>query len=148
MAEDSRDQIEREHTILTAYQDFRGALKESEVLALDVLQKAEAKLTEAKGELDKAMQTLETSKGEDRAKLDKLELARDEQLRNVQDEEKRYQIAKDLAELRAKLGAGGLRRVNDRYTWRKTAEGTAEHYYLELEAHARRRYDAGVGRSC
>jgi hypothetical protein len=98
VAEDSRDQIEREHTILTAYQDFRGALKESEVLALDVLQKAEAKLAEAKGELDKAMQTLETSKGEDRAKLAKLELARDEQLRNVQEEEKRYQIAKDLAD--------------------------------------------------
>ena len=26
----------------------------------------------------------------------------------------------------------------DRFTWRQTAEGTAEHYYLELEAHARR----------
>jgi hypothetical protein len=98
VAEDSRDQIQREHLILTAYQDFRGALKESEVLALDVLQKAEAKLGEAKGELDKAMQALETSKGEDRAKLAKLELARDEQLRNVQDEEKRYQIAKDLSD--------------------------------------------------
>ena len=32
----------------------------------------------------------------------------------------------------------------DRFTWRRTAEGTAEHYYLELEAHARRQYDAGV----
>ncbi len=27
----------------------------------------------------------------------------------------------------------------DRFTWRKTAEGTAEQYYLELEAHAKRR---------
>ena len=44
---------------------------------------------------------------------------------------------------RAQMGEGGLRRVLDRYTWRRTAEGTAEHYYLELEAHARRRYDAG-----
>ncbi|MET1002445.1 MAG: glycosyltransferase family 4 protein [Acidimicrobiia bacterium] len=47
---------------------------------------------------------------------------------------------------RAQMGEGGLRRVLDRYTWRRTAEGTAEHYYLELEAHAQRRYDAGVGR--
>ena len=39
---------------------------------------------------------------------------------------------------------GGRRRVLDRFTWRKTAEGTAEHYYLELEAHARRQFDAGV----
>ena len=46
---------------------------------------------------------------------------------------------------RHRLGEGGRRRVLDRFTWRKTAEGTAEHYYLELEAHARRRYDAGVG---
>ena len=47
---------------------------------------------------------------------------------------------------RAQMGEGGLRRVLDRYTWRRTAEGTAEHYYLELEAHAQRRYDAGIGR--
>src|SRR5205085_9671536 len=37
--------------------------------------------------------------------------------------------------LKARLGAGGRRRVLDRFTWRRTAEGTAEHYYLELEAH-------------
>ena len=47
------------------------------------------------------------------------------------------------AELRARLGEGGLHRVLDRFTWRRTAEGTAEHYYLELEAHARRRRDSG-----
>jgi glycosyltransferase involved in cell wall biosynthesis len=48
------------------------------------------------------------------------------------------------AELRAKLSAGGRARVLDRFTWRRTAEGTAEHYYLELEAHAKRRHDAGL----
>ena len=37
VAEDSKDQINREHVILESYQDFRGALKESEVLALEVL---------------------------------------------------------------------------------------------------------------
>jgi len=47
------------------------------------------------------------------------------------------------SEQRARLGEGGRRRVLDRFTWRKTAEGSAEHYYLELEAHARRRFDAG-----
>jgi hypothetical protein len=44
-------------------------------------------------------------------------------------------------ELRARLAAGGRSRVLDRFTWRRTAEGTAEHYYLELEAHAKRRLD-------
>jgi glycosyltransferase involved in cell wall biosynthesis len=47
-------------------------------------------------------------------------------------------------EQRARLGEGGRRRVLDRFTWRKTAEGSAEQYYLELEAHARRRYDLRV----
>ena len=48
-------------------------------------------------------------------------------------------------ELRARLGERGRRRVLDRFTWRKTAEGTAEQYYLELEAHAKRRRDSGFG---
>jgi glycosyltransferase involved in cell wall biosynthesis len=46
-------------------------------------------------------------------------------------------------ELRARLGEGGRRRVLDRFTWRRTAEGTAEQYYLELEAHERRMRDSG-----
>src|SRR5947209_6259792 len=44
-------------------------------------------------------------------------------------------------ELKARLGAAGRRRVLDRFTWRRTAEGTAEHYYLELDAHEKRRRD-------
>ena len=57
-----------------------------------------------------------------------------------------HQIVETLnnPEQRARLGEGGRRRVLDRFTWRKTAEGSAEQYYLELEAHARRRFDAGI----
>ena len=90
VADDSRDQIQREHVISNAYQDFRGALKEAEVLALDVLKKGEAKLTAAKGELDQAMNVVEEHKDDDRPNLARLELARDEKLRKVQEEEKRY----------------------------------------------------------
>jgi glycosyltransferase involved in cell wall biosynthesis len=50
--------------------------------------------------------------------------------------------ALDDPALRARLGEGGRRRVLDRFTWRRTAEGTAEHYYLEIEAQARRLHDA------
>ncbi|MGQ0825244.1 MAG: glycosyltransferase family 4 protein [Actinomycetota bacterium] len=50
----------------------------------------------------------------------------------------------DDADRRQKVGLAGRARVLDRFTWRRTAEGTAEHYYLELEAHARRRRDAGL----
>jgi glycosyltransferase involved in cell wall biosynthesis len=48
----------------------------------------------------------------------------------------------DHPELRDRLGEGGRNRVLDRFTWRRTAEGTAEHYYLELEANYRRHHDA------
>ncbi len=94
----TNDQIQRETKILDAYQDFRGALKESEVLALEVLKKAEAKLQAAKDEVNAAMQQVEDYTGEDLAARAKLELARDEKVRSLQHEEKRYQIAKDLAD--------------------------------------------------
>jgi hypothetical protein len=98
VARDSHDQIQREHLILNAYHDFRGAMKESEVLALEVLKKAEAKLKEAQGKLEAALKTVEAYKGQEPAERAKLELARDERLRDVQNEEKRYQIAKDLSD--------------------------------------------------
>jgi hypothetical protein len=94
----TNDQIQRETKILDAYQDFRGALKESEVLALEVLKKAEVKLQTAKDEVNAAMQQVEAYTGEDLAARAKLELARDEKVRSLQHEEKRYQIAKDLAD--------------------------------------------------
>ncbi len=98
VADDSQDQIEREHVILNAYQDFRGALKESEVLALEVLEKAESQLDAAKTGLASAMQAVENYTGEDPAERAKLELARDEQMRFVQYHDRRYQIAKDLSD--------------------------------------------------
>ena len=94
----TKDQIEREGKILDAYQDFRGALKQAEVLAFEVLKEANGKLDAAKGALAKVADTLSQYKGEDPAERAKLELARDEKLRGVQDEDKRYQIAKDLSD--------------------------------------------------
>lgn len=98
VAGDSKDQIEREHIILTSYQDFRGALKESEVLALDILKTADNRLETAKNNLNDASQAVQAFSGEDRAELAKHELVRDERLRALQDEERRYQIAKDLSD--------------------------------------------------
>ncbi len=98
VARDSNDQIQREHLILEAYRDFRGAMKHSEVLALEVFKLAEEKLEEAKTLLNGAMEVLEKAADADPAERAKLELARDEQLRRLQHEEQRYQIAKDLAD--------------------------------------------------
>jgi hypothetical protein len=98
VAKDSKDQIAREQLILNSYQDFRGALKEAEVLAFEILKKAEGTLAAKKTELEKAMQALEHATGDDVAARARLELARDERMRDVQNEEKRYQIAKDLSD--------------------------------------------------
>lgn len=98
VAADSKDQIQREHLILTAYQDFRGALKESEVLALEVLKIAEDKLDAAKAELQASMDVLGEFKGDDAADRARLELTRDERMRDVQTADKRYQISKDLSD--------------------------------------------------
>ncbi len=46
------------------------------------------------------------------------------------------------SELRAKMGEAGRNRVLDRFTWERCAQGTVEHYYLELEAHQKRLIDA------
>jgi hypothetical protein len=98
VAKDSKDQIEREQVILQAYLDFRGALKESEVLALEVLKTAEKELKTRKADLDKAMKAVEKAGSKDLVARAKLELARDEELRQVQHAEDRYQICKDLSD--------------------------------------------------
>lgn len=94
----TKDQIQREARILEAYRDYRGALKQSEVLALQVLKSAEAKLDAAKAGLKTASDAVANFAGTEPAERANLELTRDEHLRRVQDEEKRYQIAKDLAD--------------------------------------------------
>lgn len=94
----TNDQIQRENRILEAYQDFRGALKESEVLALEVLNTAEARLQAAKDALAESMAAVEAFSGDDAAARARLEMARDEKVRALQNEERRYQVAKDLSD--------------------------------------------------
>ena len=98
VAVDSRDQIEREGVILEAYQDFRGAIKQSEIYALDVLKQTEAIWNTAKGALKQANDTVAAFEGEDMASRAKLELARDERMRELQYGEDRYQVAKDISD--------------------------------------------------
>ena len=98
VAADSKEQIEREQVILNAYQDFRGALKSSEVLSFEILQKAEAHWEEAKAALATANEAVSAYTGDDLAERATLELARDEKVRELQQDEDRYQIAKDLAD--------------------------------------------------
>ena len=72
-------------------------MKQSEVLALEVLKTAESKLDGAKSVLAAAVEKVTGFAGEDAAERAGLELDRDEALRDLQREEKRYQVAKDLS---------------------------------------------------
>ncbi|QQR36098.1 cell surface protein [Devosia oryziradicis] len=98
VTQDTKDQIDREHTILEAYRDFRGALKQAEVMALEVLATAEKRLEEKKNILQAASTAVAGYAGSVPADRARLEMDRDEKLREMQNEEKRYQIAKDLSD--------------------------------------------------
>lgn len=95
---DTQDQVAREQLILESYRDFRGALKQAEILSFEVLQKAEAELNAFKAKVGERMAEVDAYEGDDLAEKSRLELSRDEAVRNLQDGEKRYQIAKDLSD--------------------------------------------------
>jgi hypothetical protein len=98
VTKETKNQIEREATILEAYRDYRGALKQAEVMALEVLGKANERLDGARAALGAASAQVSEFAGTEPAARARLELQRDEQLRLTQDEDKRYQIAKDLSD--------------------------------------------------
>lgn len=98
VTKETKNQINREAIILDAYRDYRGALKHAEVMALEVLKTAEQKLDAARASLGASAEKVAGFAGTEPAERAKLELARDEELRRTQDEEKRYQISKDLSD--------------------------------------------------
>jgi hypothetical protein len=98
VSKETKNQIDREHTILEAYMDFRGALKQAEVMALEVLDVAGKQLEARKADLQGAADALSAFKEGTPADRARLEMTRDEKLRDLQNEERRYQIAKDLSD--------------------------------------------------
>jgi hypothetical protein len=98
VSKETKNQIDREHTILEAYRDFRGALKQAEVMALELLDVATGHLDGKKAELKAAGDALTAFTEGTPADRARLEMTRDEKLRDLQNEERRYQIAKDLSD--------------------------------------------------
>lgn len=98
VSKDTREQLENEDAIMNAYIDFRFALKEAEILSQGVLAK-QTKLRETvQGEFNLAAQTVDSYEGQDAAQKSRLELERDEKRREFEDEDKRYQLIKDVTE--------------------------------------------------
>ncbi|GKX56698.1 merozoite surface protein 3b [Leminorella grimontii] len=98
VAKAASEQINREQTILDAYQDYRFGLKQAEIDAQELLKLAEQSLEACKQRLKDAHEAREQATTTDSAELGRLELVRDEALRQMQEEDERYQIVKDLAD--------------------------------------------------
>ncbi|MDU9389666.1 merozoite surface protein 3b [Pseudomonas sp. zfem002] len=94
----ANEQIARENTILESYMDFRLAMKTAEVSAQEVLAVAGETLAGRSRELDEANQAVTAGDALAAAERAALELKRDMAVRELQNEDKRYQIVKDIAD--------------------------------------------------
>lgn len=98
VAKDTKEQLSREDAIMDAYIDFRFALKQAEVLAGELFDKQIPVLEQAKGALADAQKTVEAYAGTDQTAKSKLELARDEARESMEDEDRSFQLLKDISE--------------------------------------------------
>ncbi|MEO3728031.1 merozoite surface protein 3b [Pseudomonas syringae] len=94
----ANDQIARESVVLEAYMDFRMAMKAAEVDAQQVLAVAGKALEQRTQALNDASALVSAAETSEPARRASLELQRDEAVRALQDEDKRYQIVKDIAD--------------------------------------------------
>lgn len=97
VAKDTLKQLQLETQILDAYQDYRLAMKQAEVDAASVKKTAEAVLASKREALTAAVTALEATNIDPTERV-RLEFARDEAQRNLQDEDKRFQIITDIAD--------------------------------------------------
>ncbi|OYU09260.1 MAG: merozoite surface protein 3b [Pseudomonas sp. PGPPP1] len=94
----ANDQIARESVILESYMDFRMAMKAAEVDAQHVLSVAAQALEQRTLALNDANAEVTAADQLEPAQRSAQELRRDEAVRALQDEDKRYQIVKDIAD--------------------------------------------------
>ena len=97
VSKETGNQVERERIILNAYQDFRFGLKQAQITAEELVNMATARLEDCKNKLSLAIADVDNFNSDDHVARARLELIRDEALRNVQQEDSRYQIILDLA---------------------------------------------------
>jgi hypothetical protein len=94
---ETKNQLDREQTIMDAYIDFRFALKEAEVLSRELLETEIPVLEKAKQALADAQKAVDEFEG-DESQRSRLELMRDEARNAFQKEDRTYQLVKDIAE--------------------------------------------------
>lgn len=97
VCEDTKDQLEREQAIMDGYIDFRFALKEAEILAGELLEAQLPRLEAAKEALAASQRAVDEFQG-DESDRKRLELTRDEARHGFQEEDRTYQLLKDISE--------------------------------------------------
>ena len=98
VAKDTKQALNSEAQIMDAYIDFRFALKESEVLARELIDTHAPILEAAKTGLTTAQEALDNYTGTDEGGKSQLELRRDEARFKFENEDETYQLLKDIAE--------------------------------------------------
>ncbi|MEZ6057189.1 MAG: hypothetical protein R3C01_10835 [Planctomycetaceae bacterium] len=98
VSKDTKEQLQREDAIMDGYIDFRFALKEAEILSQDLLNQQIPRHEAARQALAAAQQAVEAEAGADESKKSRLELARDESRHKYEQEDRSYQLLKDITE--------------------------------------------------
>ncbi len=94
---ETKNQLEREQTIMDGYIDFRFALKEAEILARELLEAQVPTLETARDALAVSQQAIDEHDG-DESTRGRLELQRDEARNEFQKQDRIYQLVKDISE--------------------------------------------------
>lgn len=97
VCEETKNQLEREQTIMDGYIDFRFALKEAEILARELLEAQVPHLEAAKEALAATQKAVDEHEGDESA-LGRLELERDQARNEFQKQDRIYQLVKDISE--------------------------------------------------
>lgn len=98
VSRDTAEQLESENNIIRGYMDFRMALKQASIIASELMDIEKDRQSAAQAELITAQDALDNYKGADDVEQKKLELAAAESRRNFTDEDRKYQLIKDVAE--------------------------------------------------
>lgn len=89
-------QLSKEELVLNAYKEFRLAIKQAEIAAQAILQRADCNLRDANAALEKHNEALKSKNNTEGETLAKLELIRDEALNEHSIADEQFQISSDL----------------------------------------------------
>ena len=98
VSKDTKDQLDREDVIMDGYIDFRFALKEAEVLSRDLLKTHTPTLEAARQALADAQTKVDENKEAEDSEMSRYELTRDEARHKFEEEDRVFQLLKDIAE--------------------------------------------------